>query len=125
MPPTNISTPRPEIIQNSDTQSHDQIPKELTEQDYYTQEYWVKYDPRIHTREGHNTLKIKSKDPVTGFIVERTNSVIYKTDKQLLFQTTKQKKPYDIWIDNTAAFSSYSVSMDLHPSISELLNTTN
>ena len=69
-------------------------------------------------------MKIKSVDSTTNFIIERTCNVIYKNDKRLLFQSTKHKKSSDVWIDNSAAFSAYSVSFDLQPSISEYLSDT-
>ena len=57
VPLSDISTPRQEVIQDLDTESHDQIPEQRTEQNFYSKEYWVKYDERIHTREGHKHSK--------------------------------------------------------------------
>ena len=90
--------------------------------DSFTGEHWVNYDPNLHTREGFNNMKIKTKDPVTGFIIEKTFPITYKSDLRVLFQVNKTRKTTDIWIDNSAAFSSYGVSLDMQPSNSELLS---
>ena len=89
------------------------------------QEFWVIFDENIHTRLGPNKMKIKKIDPTTNFMVERTYNFIYKNQRKMLFQTTKHVKPSDVWIDNPAAFSAYSVSFDWQPSNSELLSDTN
>ena len=69
LPPNNFCDPTSEVTQNPATQSCDQLPQEITEPDFHTGEYWVKYDKHIHTRDGHNTLKIKIRDPTMGFII--------------------------------------------------------
>ena len=125
-PSSSANAPRSVLVHNNE---HDQyrevITKHPTEFDPTTLEFWVVFDENIHTRLGPNKMKIKSIDPTTNFMVERTTNVIYKNQRKMLFQTTKHVKASDVWIDNAAAFSAYSVSFDWQPSNSELLSDTN
>ena len=110
------------VQSNEHDQYREVIPKQITEHDPTTFEFWVVFDERVHTRQGPNRMKIKSIDPTTNFIVERTCNVIYKNKRKRLFQTTKYKKSSEVWIDNSSAFSAYNVSFDWQPSLSELLS---
>ena len=125
-PSSSANAPRSVLVHDNE---HDQyrevITKHPTEFDPTTLEFWVVFDEDKHTRLGPNKMKIKSIDPTTNFMVERMCNVIYKNQRKMLFQTTKHIKPSDVWIDNPAAFSAYSVSFDWQPSNSELLSDIN
>ena len=81
----------------------------------------VEYDARLHTREGFNSIKVKARDIVTGFIQERTFPITYKSDTRDLFQINKPQKSTETFIDNATAHSSYRVSFKLQATSSETL----
>ena len=87
--------------------------------------YWIRFNENIHTQVGPNKMKIKSNDPNTGFPTERTCNVIYKSYQRKLFQTTKNLKSSEVWIQNSTCFEAYSVNFDMTPSRSDLLSETN
>ena len=65
---------------------------------------------------------MKSIDYTTGFQIEVTTNVIYRGLRKELFQTTKNTKANEVWIENGTAFTAYCVSFDMTPSNSELLS---
>ena len=89
-----------------------------------TGELWAIFDDAVHTRIGLNKIRMKSIDYTTGFQIEVTSNVIYKGLKKELFQTTKNAKANEVWIDNVSAFNAFCVGFDLTPSTSELLSET-
>ena len=104
------------------TQQQIAIPPATCITDPYSHETWIQFDNRIHTPKGINIMAMKSICPTTGFAREQNFPVSYKTDKHLLFQVTKTLKPYEVWIDNQAAYSSYSTSLGMPASTSALLS---
>ena len=123
---SNEHTQRPMLAQhNVQVHCRDVATEEPMVFDPINLEHWVRYNDSIHTRVGPYKMKIKSVDPTTGFQVERTVNVKYKTRAKVLFQTTKNLKADDVWIANTASFEAYSASFHMTPSTSELLSDTN
>ena len=124
-PPQNIIYSSPEIDSGTtQEQLPERLPEERCQQDIFSSEYWVKFAPRVHKKEPNNIMIVKSHCPTTGLIIKKKSPVIYKSDKGLLFQVTKTRKPTDVWIDNSEACASYSTSLDMPPTTSVLLNKT-
>ena len=98
------------------------LPKQICQTDAFTGENWVDPNPVLHIREGFSNIKIKTRDSVTDFIIEKTFPVTYKSDLRDLFQINKTQKMSDIYIDNASAHSSYGVSLELQPLNSEILS---
>ena len=83
------------------------LPDQIAVTDIFTDETWIKFDSRLHTREGFDRIKVKARDITTGFVGEKSFPAKYKTDSRELFQINKTLKKAQTFIDNATAHSSY------------------
>ena len=123
MPPVMQRSPRATKVPKA-RKTSDELPKQISQTDFFTGEVWIEFDENLHKREGWNSIKVKARDIVTGFIQEKEFPCKYKSSNKDLFQITKPHKISDTFIDNASAHSAYGVSFELQPTSSEHLSST-